>query len=109
MSERYVTPCALPTDYERELLTILMEEAGEVIQRAAKLLRFGRDEVQPGQELSNSRRLAHEIGDLHVMCSLIEDAGLIKWMDISDGCDRKKAQLAKYMQTTRAKHGDDKP
>lgn len=46
MAERYVTSCELPSPYERELLTILIEECAEVQQRATKLLRFGRDEVR---------------------------------------------------------------
>jgi len=49
MTDKFITPCELPTEYEREVLTILMEECAEVIQRASKALRFGLDEVQPEQ------------------------------------------------------------
>lgn len=39
------------------LLSILAEECCEVGQRVSKALRFGLDEVQPGQDLSNAERI----------------------------------------------------
>lgn len=99
MSERYITPAALPTPYENELLTILIEECAEVIQRATKAQRFGLTEVQPGQPLSNSTRLAHEIGDLfEVVDRLRAENGPIVSQDVLDGKANKRQQLAKFMQ-----------
>ncbi|HWL50792.1 MAG TPA: hypothetical protein VNQ90_00045 [Chthoniobacteraceae bacterium] len=49
---------------EEHLLTILAEECMEVAQRCSKALRFGLDEVQPGQSLTNSQRITEEFGDL---------------------------------------------
>lgn len=100
MSERFVTPCDLPTEHERELLHILIEEAAEVQQRATKMLRFGRDEVQPGQESSNCYRLSAEIGDFIVTCDMARAAGLVRTTAVEEGKVRKRAQLAKFMQTT---------
>lgn len=99
MSDKFVTPCPLPTDYEREVLTILIEECAEVQQRATKLLRFGRDEIQPGQELSNAERLSHELGDLKAIVQLASEAGLIFGRLIEEAAKRKRAKLFKYMQT----------
>lgn len=101
--ERFITPCELPTPYERELLTILVEECAEVQQRATKLLRFGRDEVQPGQPDSNAARLSQEIGDLFAMIDLAADAGLVDTIAIFDQKDRKRLKLAKFMQTLEAR------
>jgi NTP pyrophosphatase (non-canonical NTP hydrolase) len=98
MSDKFVTPCPLPNDYERELLTILIEECAEVQQRATKLLRFGCDEVQPGQDKSNSTRLAEEIGDLECVINWLESYCLIRIDDIETGRKRKVGRLRKYMQ-----------
>jgi hypothetical protein len=46
------------------LLSIVAEEAVEVAQRATKALRFGIDEVQPGQDHTNWERIEHEFHDL---------------------------------------------
>lgn len=104
--ERFVSPAALPTPYQRELLTILMEECGEVVQRCSKALRFGLLEVQPGQELTNATRLAHEIGDVLKMVEVLEVADAISGVDVDDGAARKARNLVKYMQTTPS---DDDP
>lgn len=101
MADRFITPCELPSDYERELLTIFIEECAEAQKRATKLLRFGRDGVQPGQPLNNSTRLAHEIGDIEEMISLLAGCHLVRTGDILEGRTRKKKQLATYMQQAR--------
>lgn len=46
------------------LLWVLAEECAEVAQRASKAARFGLDEVQPGQALTNEERLWQEMCDL---------------------------------------------
>lgn len=99
MSEKFVSPHPLPSDHERELLTILIEECAEVRQRATKMLRFGRDEVQPGQDFTNADRLAKEIGDLVVMVELAVQAGLVRQGVIDARKARKLAKPAIYMQT----------
>lgn len=97
-AERYVTPAALPSPYDRELLTILIEECAEVAQRATKLLRFGAGEIQPGHLLNNVERMSAEIGDLKVMVSMLQDRRLVSPVHVSLGIVRKRNQLAKFMQ-----------
>lgn len=46
------------------LLTIAMEECNEVAQRLSKALRFGENEIQPGQEFPNDYRVLIEYNDL---------------------------------------------
>jgi hypothetical protein len=99
VNERYITPHPLPTSYERELLTILIEECAEVQQAATKLLRFGRDDVEPGKDKTNGFRLGMEIGDLYVMIEMALKAGIIRDTTIIEGSYRKRERIAKYMQT----------
>ncbi len=99
MTEKFVSPCPPPEGHIRELLTILIEEAAEVQQRATKALRFGIEEVQPGQLLSNAQRLALELGDLSEVVSRLIAEDVVCHADINAGIVNKKRQLAKFMQT----------
>lgn len=45
------------------LLTILTEECVESAQRATKAIRFGLEEIQPGQPEDNRRRLEREMAE----------------------------------------------
>jgi hypothetical protein len=100
VADKFVTPCELPTAREREILTIFIEECAEVQQRATKLLRFGRDEIQPGQPLSNKDRLSQELGDLIAITTMAEDAGLVSREIAEDQAPIKMEKLEKYMQTS---------
>lgn len=51
-------------NHEEYLLTILAEECAEVAQRAAKVLRFGWEETEPGKIQDNRTRLEGELADL---------------------------------------------
>jgi hypothetical protein len=99
MTEKFVSPCPKPTPHQRELLEILIEECAEVQQRATKMLRFGVNEVQPGQLLDNSERLGLEVGDVTEMVDRCIKAGLIPAEAIEVGRTNKRRQLAKFMQT----------
>lgn len=99
MTERFVSTGTKPTPHQAELLTILTEECAEVQQRATKMLRFGVDEVQPGQSHDNAWRLGLEVGELLHMIDRCKETGLIPEDAIVDGRVRKRAQLAKFLQT----------
>jgi NTP pyrophosphatase (non-canonical NTP hydrolase) len=66
--------------YEHHLL-MLMEECAEVAQRASKQMRFGRDEVQPGQSDPNHKRLRDEILDVLCCIRYLENSGQIERVD----------------------------
>jgi hypothetical protein len=100
MSNRFISPCQEPNAYLRELLEILIEECAEVQQRATKMLRFGVEEIQPGQFLNNRDRLSLELGDLKLMVQKCHEADLLREAMIAEGVRRKTYQLAKYMQTS---------
>lgn len=99
VAEKFVTPCELPTPYERELLTILIEEASEIQQRATKALRFGLDEVQPGQSLNNAQRLDYEIGDFLAVLRRLQAIDISNTFAIEEAAKAKELKLKKYMQT----------
>jgi len=106
MAAPFRSPSPPLEGYPRELLTILVEECAEVQQRATKAMRFGIDERQPGQDLTNSERLAAEIGDLLEMIDRALDAGLINQIWIDYGRRHKQDQLAVYMQTQPPAEGE---
>lgn len=89
------------TDYERELLVILMEECAEVTQAASKLIRFGK-ENHPDTGLCNTMVLETEIGDLGAIASMVEKAGLTSRYAVTVAAERKRAKLAHFMQTSAA-------
>jgi hypothetical protein len=96
--DKFVTPGVMPTQYEAELLIILMEECAEVQQRASKALRFGLDEIQVGQAHDNVQRLSVEVGDLVAVITLCKTLGLINDDIVRDQHSIKIAKLKQYMQ-----------
>jgi len=88
------------------LLIMLMEECDELSQRASKALRFGLNEVQEGQSLTNARRIIYEFNDLVSVLEeltnekageLIDDTMLFlkkekieKWLAYSEECGTVK-------------------
>lgn len=73
------------------LLSCLVEECAEVIQRATKAQRFGLKEVQPGQDLTNEERLAAELDDLLGTLSLLAEQGV----HLSSSGERIRAKILK--------------
>lgn len=79
------------------LLTILAEECCEVAHRATKALRFGLDEVQPGQDQGNASRVMGEYADLLAVVEMLCDEGsLPRIMDLRSAIDAKKAKVEKF-------------
>lgn len=97
--DKFTTPCELPTPREREILTILIEEAAEVQQRATKMLRFGVSEVQPGQPYTNSERLGDEMGDFSAVLEMAYRAGLLSQERVVIASQRKHEKLRAFMQS----------
>lgn len=74
--------------YEQELLTILMEEAAEVIQEASKCIRFGVDD--------NMAHLEKEIADFMCMVDLLHQHDHISFTRIERFVEQKRNKLKKY-------------
>ena len=95
MAERY-KPTGTPlSEYERELLTILIEEAAEVQQAATKLLRFGKEAYEGYGD--NQTVMAHEVGDLTEMIEMAIRCKLLDERHIDEGQARKHERLKFYM------------
>lgn len=78
------------------LLWVLAEECAEVAQRASKAARFGMDEIQPGQALTNEQRLWAEMNDLtgvaEMLISLRRQGGLSR-----PAVDAKKEKVETFL------------
>lgn len=102
MPEKFISPERPPEGLDRELLTVLAEECCEVGQRVAKALRFGVAEVQPGQPLSNARRISDELGDLLGVMDRLLERGVLNDTDIEIAREVKRIKLEKFLQSATA-------
>ncbi len=59
------------------MMTTAAEEAMEVGHRITKAMRFGVDEFQPGQEMTNAERVLDEFHDLFAMLTLMSTEGVM--------------------------------
>ena len=66
---------------KEHLLTILSEECAEVIQRVDKALRFGMNEKEPEQGLTNSERITDEYHDIIAITRMLRNEGYLKRLD----------------------------
>jgi hypothetical protein len=84
------------------LLWILAEECAEVAQRASKAARFGLEEVQPGQALTNAQRTKAEMVDLVAVWGKLCQEGLVEPIRIDDpGIEAKQEKIEKYLEYSR--------
>lgn len=72
-----------------ELLTITMEECGELTQECSKVMRFGATQ-------ENLDRLEKEVGDLLCMIDLLHNYDLIRWTVLEDRVDVKREKLSRF-------------
>jgi hypothetical protein len=86
---------------KEHLLTIVAEECVEVAQRCSKALRFGLEEIQPGQSLTNAARIYQEYADLKAAMELLH----AHCVSMADGLpslgamvDAKHAKIAEFMK-----------
>lgn len=60
---------------KEHLLTTMAEECNEVAHRISKALRFGLDEVEKGQKLTNAERIREEFVQLMAVKNMLEQHG----------------------------------
>src|SRR5687767_9972309 len=84
------------------LLDALMEECAEVIVRASKALRFGLDEIQPGQALTNRERLEAELNDLAGVLAMLPGTGVLsrEWKNEAAALE-KTDKVMEYLRYSR--------
>lgn len=78
------------------LLTIASEECAEIAQRLSKAIRFGVDEIEPGQNLDNTQRINQELSDLFGVIEMLFEDGLPLFVD-HDLADAKKRKVEKFL------------
>lgn len=82
------------------LLSCLIEECAEVIQRATKAQRFGLNEIQPEQSLTNEARLRIEVADVFATVLLLADEG-VNLEPLDEMIRAKKIKVEKFMSYSR--------
>lgn len=82
------------------LLACLAEECDEVGQRCMKALRFGLDEIQPGQPLTNAERIVVEYYDLLAVVLLLREEGILPFDAEApvELLEAKQAKVEKFMR-----------
>ena len=75
-------------DKLQELLTITMEECGELIQACSKAIRCN--------DYYDNDKLIEELGDVNYMIELIHQYNLISLKDLVDRAKIKKDKLKKW-------------
>ena len=75
-------------DKLQELLTITMEECGELIQACSKAIRC--------DEYYNNEKLIEEIGDVQCMIDLIRQYDLVSLTEINNRVNMKEKKLKKW-------------
>jgi len=83
------------------LLWLISEESNELAERASKAARFGINEIQEGQKLTNYARLKYEANDLLAVLEMLCDE--LKVSSILDGkaIKLKKEKVEKYLEYSR--------
>lgn len=84
------------TPAEIEVLNNLQEEAAEVIKAASKLLRFGKEDIDPKTGGSNTYYLGLEIGNLVTMINLVGHRKLVLEADVEQGKADKLSNLSRF-------------
>ena len=72
----------------QELLTITMEECGELIQACSKAIRC--------DDYHDNKKLLEEVGDVMCMLELLHEYDLISWDDVDKRVKVKKEKLKKW-------------
>ena len=78
-----------------ELLAVLAEECGEVVQRVGKILRHGIGSVSPYSGLANKTSLEDEITDVLAVADLLSRLDVLDWQRINDSMPGKFERLGR--------------
>ena len=90
------------TEEQAELLAVLAEECGEVVQMVGKILRHGLASVRPGQSGTNRERLEEELGDLNCVTAMLAFAGLVDVGAVHTYASDKAGRIGQYLHHAKA-------
>lgn len=85
------------TDNEH-LLVFLSEECLEVAHIVSKALRFGLQDIEPGQPFTNAQRIKQESTDIVAVMELVEEAGLLPDTRNIRDVEAKKAKVKQWLE-----------
>lgn len=87
-----------PTPAEAERLHVLIEEAGEVIQIACKILRHGYESYHPDvDDKTNRDELMREMGDLRYAMTLLAAADDVERDVVVDYSVKKAIKIQEWL------------
>ena len=75
-------------DARTQLMVIMMEECGELIQACSKALRK--------EDFYDNQNLIDEVGDVYTMIEIMHDFDIISWNDIEERVKQKRKKLSKW-------------
>jgi len=75
-------------DARTQLMVIMMEECGELIQACSKALRT--------DDFYNNQNLIEEVGDVYAMMEIMQDFDMISWDDIDERVKEKRIKLSEW-------------
>ena len=86
-----------PSAYHREVLDLVQEENGEVVQAASKVKRFGWDSLNPytpeAERKPAGQLLEDEFGDLLALQRILVEDGVIDPARVEARADWKRTKL----------------
>ncbi len=81
------------TNEQTELLSIMSEECGEVVQAVGKIMRHGLDSHNPNTGETNTEQLIDELGDVMLFIGILCDKGIIDKVKLQKRIANKLAKL----------------
>ena len=75
-------------DARTQLMVIMMEECGALIQACSKALRK--------DDFYDNQNLVDEVGDVYTMIEIMHDFDIISWNDIEERVKQKRKKLSKW-------------
>jgi len=83
-----------PINTLQQLMTITMEECGELTQRCSKIMRKYEtfDLIEEEQRV----KLVEELGDVFCMMELMVEHNITDWIELQDRADVKLEKLRKW-------------
>ena len=75
-------------DARTQLMVIMMEECGELIQACSKALRK--------DDFDNNQNLIDEVGDVYTMIEILHDFDIVSWDDIEERVKVKRKKLSQW-------------
>ena len=94
------------TPAQTELIALLMEECGELVQACGKILRHGLDSFHPDTEISNREALVHEMGDVTAAMKMLCNNSIVDKEIVFEKSVNKLKRVREYLHHAKEQHHD---